>query len=435
MKQIFTSKYFWYFGVFPATTGLIFLLRSLGLLESLELAGLDRFIRQKGLLPPSGRVALVKYTQADIDRYGNSIPDRELLQSLIKIQKQKPTAIGLELIRDNPPSAQLNTFLAQNLVIGVEQARPLPHTAVKPIPILKQAGRTNGADLTLDPDRKIRRAYLFAHPLDGSIEASKPSFAGMLARLYLIKNTGNDWAIDVDRSTGKVTVIANNVAVDRFAGNNAGYVNHPYSGFSFFLNQYNITAIPQISVSDLLDDRVPNHFFKDKIVLLGSTNLIGAHLHYVPPNRRLFSLEIHANTIESFLGATLDKKPTIKTLSQSREVFITGAWLALFAVFVEILRRKTISLRLLIGSISIVTILLSVILYNVNFWVFNSTALWLPLIPPLLGIPIAAVSYIAAISLLDRQRYAEQISSSIRESIDINTSKDQKTLAKQKRLS
>lgn len=415
---MFKSKYFWYFAIFPSTTGLIFLLRSLGLLQSLELAGLDRFIRHKGLLPPSGRVVLVKYTQKDVTNFGNSIPDEELLTALSKIQSQSPTAIGLELIRDNPPSEPLNTFLAQNLVIGVEQTRPLPHTSIQPIPVLQKAGRTNGADFTLDPDRKIRRAYLLPHPLDGSPEASKPSFAGMLARLYLIKNTGNDWAIDVDRSTRQVKITANNAEIDRFAGNNGGYRDHPYSGFSFFLNWYNMDSISQISITDLLEGRVANDFFKDKIVLLGSTNLIGAHLHYAPPNQRLFSLEIHANTIESFLGIALDKQPVIKTLKSPLELLITGAWVGLLAVFVEVVRRRITSLPVAIASISIASLLLSVILYNINFSIFTSSALWLPLIPPLVGIPIAAVSYIAAISLLDRQRYSEEMDSFLREQIE-----------------
>ncbi|MGF1490846.1 MAG: hypothetical protein ACFBSE_27465, partial [Prochloraceae cyanobacterium] len=71
-----------------------------------------------------------------------------------------------------------------------------------------------------------------------------------------------------------------------------------------------------------------------------------------------------------------------------------------------------------IASISIASLLLSVILYNINFSIFTSSALWLPLIPPLLGIPIAAVSYIAAISLLDRQRYSEEMDSFLREQIE-----------------
>ncbi|MDP5337724.1 MAG: CHASE2 domain-containing protein, partial [Nodularia sp. (in: cyanobacteria)] len=81
----------------------ILILRSVGLLQSLELAALDQLfhLRPEEQLEP--RITIVAIDEASLKQIGSwPIPDGDLADLLQKIQAYKPRAIGLDIYRNFP---------------------------------------------------------------------------------------------------------------------------------------------------------------------------------------------------------------------------------------------------------------------------------------------------------------------------------------------
>jgi CHASE2 domain-containing sensor protein len=98
-------------------TSMLMGMRSLGILQKLELESYDQLLRQRPSEPADSRILLVGADEEDLRQYKHPLPDGILAQLIEKLDQYRPVAIGLDIVRDQPvPPGHtlLTTQLQQN---------------------------------------------------------------------------------------------------------------------------------------------------------------------------------------------------------------------------------------------------------------------------------------------------------------------------------
>lgn len=109
-----------------------------GILRPLELKVYDTLIRLRPKELPDQRIIIVGITDADIDRYGVTIPDSILSLLIEQISQHNPRVIGINLHRNQPTGdgyEKLNQVLKSTSgIVGVEKTNQgsFDFPAIKP---------------------------------------------------------------------------------------------------------------------------------------------------------------------------------------------------------------------------------------------------------------------------------------------------------------
>lgn len=323
----------------PSIAGLIIAAGSIGIFQLLEWATLDCFFRLRPLEPPDPRILIVTIDEPDIARVGKwPIPDQLLAQLIQNLKAQQPRVIGLDLYRDLPVEpghqALLNVFESTPNLIGVEK---LAGQKVAPPPSLKKLEQVGLADLILDADGKVRRGLISTRDDDGQI---KLGLAAMLALMYLSDEGLHLESVNAELKhfrLGKALFIP-------FAKNDGGYVNADAGGYQILLNyrgpQDNFYTV---SLTDVLDNRIPPDLARDRIVLIGATGQSLNDLFLTPyigedfnpwgnvdkSPKRTPGVVIHANLTSQILSAALDGRSFIRVWNEK----IEWLWILLWSFF------------------------------------------------------------------------------------------------------
>lgn len=389
----------------PSVAGLIITAGSIGIFQLLEWATLDCFFRLRPLEPPDPRILIVTIDEPDIARVGKWPMSDQLLAQLIQnLKAQQPRVIGLDLYRDLPVQpghqALLNVFESTPNLIGVEK---LVGQKVAPPPGLKKLEQVGLADLILDADGKIRRGLISIRDDDGQ---TKLGLAAMLALMYLSDEGINLESVNAELKhfrLGKALFIP-------FAKNDGGYVNADAGGYQILLNyrgrQDNFYTI---SLTDVLDNRIPPDLVRDRIVLIGATGQSLNDLFLTPyvgegfnpwkdvgkSPKRTPGVVIHANLTSQILSAALDGRPFIRVWNEKIEwlwillwsFFGAGeTWLLLQGNFL----KNKVYLRWMIQA---GCILLSVgILFGGSYLAFL-WSWWIPVISPLAAFICSSIAF------------------------------------------
>ncbi|BAY77182.1 diguanylate cyclase with PAS/PAC and Chase2 sensors [Nostoc linckia NIES-25] len=256
----------------------VLFLRSIGLLQSLELAGLDQFFRLRPNESPEERITIVVIDEAYLDQVGSwPIPDRNIAELLQKLNVHKPRAIGLDIYRNlpvEPGNEELrNAYKSMPNLIGIEllaNEKNKNLTVSPPLGLNKnQVGFNN---VLYDPDGKVRRSLLYWHVEDKVHE----SFALKLALSYL-KSKG----ITPTQAKSNPEYLQLGKAVfTRFEVNDGAYVGADARGYQILSNfpkpksqnpSVEFSHFRQVSMSDVLADKVQENLIKDRVILIGST--------------------------------------------------------------------------------------------------------------------------------------------------------------------
>ncbi len=161
--------------------------RSLGLLESLELATYDAVLRLRPAAPAADpRIVLISITEADIQRLGGwPVPDGILARALEIVGRHEPRAVGLDIYRDvpvPPGTEQLDVvFRSDPRIVVVTKFGEGPSSGVRPPAALQDSDQVGFNDILVDPGGIVRRGLLFLD--DG--QTAVHSFALRLALRYL----------------------------------------------------------------------------------------------------------------------------------------------------------------------------------------------------------------------------------------------------------
>ena len=391
----------------PTVAGLAIALRMVGLLQSFEWAAFDQYLRLRPAEPRDERIVIVGINEADLQEIGQSIiPDAIYAQLLEKLKAKQPRAIGLDIYRDLPvePGHQklMQVFQTTPNLVGIQKVvGDSTREAVPPPPVLKAKGQVGANDLILDADNKVRRGLLYVQAPNGEQVFSLGLY---LALLYLerqkiapqIEEGTKNWRL------GKTTFLP-------FEGNDGGYVRADAGGYQLLLNYRGGSRnFATVSLMDVLKDRVPENWGRDRIILVGGVGETFPDLRFTPYSSSLLTLpdrmagvEIHANLASQILSSTLENRPLIKSWSEPVE----WLWVLLWSTVGSLLtwqRRYTDG----VGNLSFYransVIFAGAFLFGCTYIAFLG-GWWIPIVPPILALTMSAVTITAYIARTARQ--------------------------------
>ncbi len=256
----------------PGVAGVLIAIRLVGWLQSLELWAFDLSFRWRPLEPADPRIAIVGINDADIEQLGGGkwyISDAVIAQVLEKLKKQQPRAIGLDLFRNAPLDsgyqALTKVFQTTPNLIGIEKKIADRHNpAIAPNPILSQLSQVASVDVVLDPDNRLRRGMLYVQPAGGEPIAS----LGLTLALMYLEAEG----IHPESTPDQLLKLGQTVFT-LFETNDGSYVGADAGGYQILLNfRGPAQSFRTVSLTDVLENRIPPDWVRDRIVLIGATS-------------------------------------------------------------------------------------------------------------------------------------------------------------------
>ena len=305
--------------VAPCVAAFAIAVESLAFFQILEWVILDTFFRARPSEPVDSRIVIVTVDESDLKELGGwPICDQRLAEVLTNLNAYQPRVIGLDLYRDFPVGtgyeSLVEVFLSTPNLVGIEK---VVGTRIDPPPILKAQGRVGIVDMVLDADGKVRRAVLAVD--DPKTETLKLNLAVKLSLLYLepegIELEDQDLATH-QRVLGRAVFFP-------FQPNHGGYVRADAGGYQILINFRGLQEDFQtLSISDVLENRIPPDLVHDRVVLIGATAESLNDFFLTPYNhksgqtpQRTSGVIIHANIISQILSAALDGRPMIRVWS------------------------------------------------------------------------------------------------------------------------
>ncbi|MEY3869136.1 MAG: hypothetical protein RLZZ338_3027 [Cyanobacteriota bacterium] len=379
--------------------GAVIVVRGLGLLQPWELAIYDQFIRWRPPEPRDNRIVIVGIDEGDLQKFGFPIPDGKMAELLQKIAADKPLAIGVDIFRDLPipPGDKAGEKKLQQVwetipnIIGIEQLPSGKDSGVNPPPILNQKDQVGFNNIIKDVDNKVRRGLLYQGGNQGEFHTS---FALKLALIYL-KKQGIQPKPASDNS---LNLQLGKAVFERLRGNEGSYVNADAGGYQFLANLRGPQGtFSMVSMNDIFLGKVPRDFAQGRIVLIGSTATSVKDLHSTSYSTGLFSapkevsgVELHANFISQILSSAIEGRTSIKVWPNYLGALWIWGWSIVGALISWKLQSSRNSVFCLLG--------ISFGLSGISYLVLLGNGLWLPLIPPLMGMAgssIVIMSYLA----------------------------------------
>ena len=380
----------WRMGAIPGMTIIIIVMlaRWAGLLQTLEIATLDRFLRWRVAEPVDDRILIVGINEADIRAFGTyPIPDRELAALIENLSQYDPLAIGIDIYRDLPVEPGhdrlIEVFERSENVFGVEKVTP---ETVAPPPNLSHEN-IGFVDQVLDPDGNLRRSLLSTSDFQGEFRFS---FSILLAQTYLkpkgyvLQNVPDDeWAMAF-----------NSVELTRFQPNSGGYIRADAAGNQLLLNfRSGKQPFRVVSLQQIKDGKVNPEWIRDRIVLVGVTASSIKDVIHAPgissdPSGLVYGIEINAHAVSQIISAILDGRSLLTSPSEAVEYL-----LILLAGLCGIsLARVFKSSWQIIFSLSIAIVML----IGIGYLLLTAIGLWLPIIPAFLVLSINGASLAAS---------------------------------------
>ncbi|NEO59941.1 MAG: CHASE2 domain-containing protein [Moorea sp. SIO4G2] len=344
----------------PSIAGLVILGSNAGLFRMLEWASQDQLFRLRPKESVDERIVLVTIDEPDI-KYVKQWPmsDRVMAQLIRNIKAQQPRAIGIDIYRDlvvEPGHDELvEVFNSTPNVIGIEKIAGNPIAAP---PVLDKLSQVAANDVLLDGDSKIRRGIILLGKPDGT---RKQGFGVKLALMYLAQDGIKLEPINPDKKIyglGKAKFFP-------LSSNDGEYSKAEMGGYQILLNyRGGEESFLTISMTDVLDNRIPPNLMSDRIVLLGAKAPSLNDNHLTPYNSTLLTptelipgIAIHANISSQILSAANEGRPmlraSVKSLNWLWIVFWSGYSATLGAMYVR--RRWVTGVGTLIAGVIIIT--------------------------------------------------------------------------------
>ncbi len=389
-----------------ALTAGIILLRWAGILQLLELKALDRLFDHAWPEATDARVVLVTVNESDIRDLGRwPIDDARLAAALSTIAAQEPRVIGLDIFRSFPiePGHDQLVQVFENTpqLIGIAKAiGDSPDAVVDGPPALVAAGQVAAADVVVDPDGVVRRALL-AFDTDQGVMYS---LALRVALMYLAAEGIEPKVLDSEPQRvqlGRSQLVA-------LQPNDGGYVRLDSQGYQILAKlrgrspdcRNNLSAcsvFQQVSLTDVLNQRLPPDMFRDRVVMVGVTATSLPDLLSTPTALRMRGVEFHAEITSQLIAAALDDRPLLRT----GPWWVDWGWIWLWAMVGATLGMTVLRFRWSVLSFAIAVASL-IAIAQIAFWL----GWWIPLVPPGVAMVAAAavlLTYSASVERTERR--------------------------------
>ncbi|GBE93031.1 CHASE2 domain-containing protein [Nostoc cycadae] len=413
-----------------AIAGLILGLRELGSLQGMELATFDWLMRSRPDEGVDNRFLIVGVDDTDIQtRKEYPIEDGTMAQLLTKLEEHEPRVIGIDILRDvKQGTAAGRTDLMQTLsaneniaAVCVVSKADSPGIAAAPgIP----EDRVGVADFPVDAGGTVRQGMIISIPKASKLpkpsehicniadpENQLPSLSFQMVVRYLAAQ-----GIEPELTKSGELKFGSTV-LKRLTPKSGGYHNIDTSDYQILLNYRSAkNAVKQVSLSEVLANKVDPALIKDKIVMIGYTAQIVKDTFYTPysagsaDSQKMPGVVVHAQNASQILSAVLNKRPLFWYWNELQEGLWVFAW-SLVGGFLAWRIRKP-WLLILGGGVAIA------ILLGTNYIIFIHAG-WIPLVPPVLSLLGSAV----AVVLIDR--YAATIVKTVKGFLKINIDIDE----------
>ena len=312
-------------------------LRSWGMLQSWELKAFDYLSQTLPSESSDKRILIVGADEQDIssDKYGYPISDRTLAELVDRLQQHQPAAIGIDIFRDFPITAdrsqsesELTKYWQQPNVISVCLGDDLDHSVAPPYKSpSKQVGFGNIYDdlqITNGKDDYVRR-YLLSrsnNPLSKTSNCkTNYSFALQLTLSYFFHH-------DIP-----VTTVENNwqfgsEVITRLVNHSAGYQKFDDRGNQLLISYRRTPQLAQqVTIRDILEDSetFDPSWIKDRVVLIGVTAKSVPDVHDTVMGE-IRGLHLYGHVISQLISAVEGERPLIWWLPFWGDWLWLGFW-------------------------------------------------------------------------------------------------------------
>ena len=380
----------------PSAAVLAIALSWTGLTQSLELTVFDQYFRLRPPEPIDQRIVVVTIDDTDITKLGHwPISDEVLVRLLYKLKNQQVRAIGLDLYRDLPvePGHQDLVQALQTMpnVIGIEK-----HLGTRQVPaaaILTQLNQVAMADIVEDKDGIVRRGLISATDSQDQI----PLGLGVVVALQYLEAE----KITLKAVEGSSKLKLGRAIFEPFSSNDGGYIRADSGGYQILLNfRGSQKSFRSVSITDVLNDKVPAGFLRDRIIFIGSTAESTNDYFLTPYDNRWTNrsprtpgVYIHVNLASQVLSAALNGRPFIQVFPEPLEWVWALIW-SIIGTFVSwrILQANGLgSQHLIYIGITVGIILTGGGLISISYLTFLE-GWWIPVLPALTGLIAAAIA-------------------------------------------
>lgn len=326
--------------------GLTIGIRSIGILQSLELLAFDQFLSLRLLLSPEKpdpRLLIVEIDQNDIDNLGGfPLRDKVISESLKVLEQYHPRLIVLDIYRDVPhgsPSEydELVKFIKEkdDIIATCQYSDKDSQGSQEPdqFPIY----RLGFSNLLPDKD-SINRRYLLAKEANLEYTCQTTGSLAFVTAFYYLNKQG--FVQDItdegniffrkEKADQDITPIIPLPLGDPVSG----YQQRDATQGNQILINYraNIKPAETVTLTELLDNEVLAALVTDKVVMIGNTyHRDNNDMHNTPYNRTLWQKRmpgvlIHTHVVSQILSTVLDGRPSFRILPQRLEDFWIWCW-------------------------------------------------------------------------------------------------------------
>ncbi|MEM9803699.1 MAG: CHASE2 domain-containing protein [Cyanobacteria bacterium P01_D01_bin.56] len=365
-------------------------LRQLGAWVPAELRVYDALVAYQRDLGPDSRILLVGINEQDLNNQQSDSPsDQSIADALDIIQSHNPSTIGLDLHRNFPVGegrAALARSLAADNIIGITKLGDTDGESIPPPPELAPE-QVSFNDFPLDPDGKIRRNLLFASLTTDEDAPVYTSFGLMVAMHYLYEQHGLQPA-DSEIDTEFMTI--GDVGFTLMGPSFGGYQSADTAGYQIPITYRSPTQVAeQVSLTDILTNRVDPEQIRDKIVLIGTTAYTSNDKFFTPytlrsdisdDNYQMSGVELHLHMASQFLSAVLDDYPLPWAWPDTLEIVWIVLWSSMGSLATWQLRqRRYLLMAYGMGGITLASTTI----------LFFFTNAWVPMVAPLSAFVLA----------------------------------------------
>ena len=388
---------------------MLFVARSHGWLQPLELGAYDRFVQLRAALHSGAggeptRVVIVRIREEEIERFRHPISDGDLARGLSAILAQQPRAVGVDLLRTFAVGEGLEQLAS--VVRGDPRVVFVFHLAgsgagesgVSAPAFARETGQIAASDVLPDPDGLIRRALVFRYDANGK---SYRSLAWWLAAAYLSQEpepiaSGPGRGASAERRP----MIVGRGELWRFEGNDGGYVDANDGDYQVLIDyEHGSKEFPSVTFSDLIDGQVASEFFRDRVVIVGTTAPSVKDDFFTPIGPVGFGspvtkgVELHAQIVNQLLRTALVGERPLHVLSDAAET----AWLLAWCLVWGIVGNQVRSTGRVVAAVVVG------LAFLVGSFPLFLAGWWTPIVPPALAW-VGAGGLAAGLALLRERR-------------------------------
>ncbi|MBV9079482.1 MAG: adenylate/guanylate cyclase domain-containing protein [Elusimicrobia bacterium] len=345
-----------------AVTAAVVLVYAAGALDSLEWRSIDLRFQARGARPANPDIVVVSIDEHSIDRLGRWPWPRETHAKLIdRLSAAGAKAIAFDVLFTEPDSANpksdaalaASAGKAGNVVSaffyrGGMDANLLGKDPLFPLPALAKESFVGFVNFNPDPDGVCRHGHLYSI-YGNNVYPSLPVAALAMSRKKTFEELLPELPVTVDK--------------DPLVAHNELFINYQ--------PQTDRTGYEIIPFADVVEGKIPDKTFKDKIVLVGGTAAALFDVKATPYTPIFYGVLIHANIIDNLISGNYLKPGS-------------GAFTILYILVVGLILGAVLP-RLGPWQKLVVLVAVAGAATGVSFWMFSAKNRIVPLVAPLLA--------------------------------------------------